>query len=132
MKINKNFPPNYSDILKQFPDLKNYKPIFTYGNTIYNPWDIFIDPALLVHEKTHSVRQWTDPAMWWFQYLVDPAFRLNEELLAYRAQWQYACAHYSHNDQRSLLNHITTALSSSLYGNLITKKQAKEKITNES
>ncbi len=129
MKTSPSFPPNYQDILKVFPSLEQFKPIFTYSDTIYNPYNIHIDAALERHEQTHTLQQGDHPEIWWTEYLTNKAFRLSQEVDAYRAQWAFASDHYSRDQRRALLDHITTALSSPLYGSLVSKKEAKELIT---
>ena len=138
MKISSDFPPVWPALQKHFPGLEKYRPIATYGDTIYNPFGVYIDPSLMAHEEKHMRQQMplTDRPelyiqIWWENYLKYPEFRLSQELEAYRAQYAYAKAHYNRAQCRQLLDFISSALSSSLYGNLITKQQAKERIIYE-
>jgi hypothetical protein len=129
MKILKQLPPNYEDICKHIPAVRQIKTIvFTYGNTVYAPAGNALPPDLIAHEQVHIDRQ-NNPAKWWEKYLTDIQFRLDEELAAYRVQYQYAEKHYSRAHRRLLLTHISKDLSGSMYGKLITRKEAIALIT---
>jgi hypothetical protein len=91
MRVIKAFPPNYRMINDAFA-VRGKPVIFCYGDTIYNPSGIAVGPALLAHETVHSVRQKADPfgiSGWWARYVVDPAFRLAEEIPAHQAEFNY-------------------------------------------
>jgi hypothetical protein len=62
--------------------------------------------------------------IWWDKYLHDEVFRLEQEVEAYRAQYQYIVLNGNRKDKREMLQHITSALSSRLYGGMITKRHA--------
>lgn len=81
-------PPNYDEIVAKFPFAANGGVIFTYGRTIYNPSAVAISGALKSHEAVHADRQGEDVDGWWRRYLADPVFRLEEELLAHRAEYR--------------------------------------------
>lgn len=130
-QVVKAYPPNYETICKHIPAVRrNPNIVFTYGDTLYNPAGNILDEAFLAHEQVHVDRQ-ANPEGWWTQYLTDVQFRLAEEVLAYRVQYQYAVEYYSRAQRRRLLQHITADLSGPMYGNLITKFQAAAMITNE-
>lgn len=86
MKIVNDFPPNIDQIRAAF-DLSGKNIVFTYGDTIYNPWGGNIDAALEAHEATHARQQEEigGPDVWWERYLADPEFRADQEIAAYRA-----------------------------------------------
>ena len=69
-------------------DLTAKKPVWTYGDTIYNPHDGVIDDFLLAHETVHMYQQGGSPSSWWDNYLSNPTFRFNQELEAYRVQFR--------------------------------------------
>lgn len=49
-----------------------------------------LDDDIIVHECVHLERQkLITPEIWWEKYFTDDKFRLNEELLAYRAQYAW-------------------------------------------
>jgi len=129
MKTSSAYPPNYKEITTAFNIKGRRGIIFTYGDTIYNPSKIDITPDLLAHEEVHQRQQGKDPASWWVQYLNDPQFRYEQELAAYRAQYQYAQNFYGRQQRRVILSHVIKALSGPMYGNLVTPAQAKDAIT---
>jgi hypothetical protein len=87
-------PPNMLEITKAFGVKWGGDTVFTYGDTIHsNTTDL---PAnLIIHEMVHMKQQREFEGgveAWWEKYLVDEDFRLQEELLAYRTQYQYLIA----------------------------------------
>jgi len=124
MEIVKDFPPNIKEIQKRF-DLTGRKPVFTYGNRLYNPYEIIISDDLMVHEQTHEKQQLGMVKEWWNKYLIDDSFRLSQELEAYRNQYKYACENYPRQARRQLLKFIACSLSSKMYGNIINYDKAK-------
>lgn len=121
--VNK-FPPNYDEICKHIPAVQqNQAIVFTYGKTIYSPAGVESRPDLMVHEQVHVKRQ-AKPKEWWSKYLTDIDFRLQEELVAYRAQYEYMLKHYDRAERRRILKSIAKDLSGSMYGKMVTKEQA--------
>lgn len=50
---------------------------------------------LVAHESVHLERQaQMGVEIWWDRYLNDEKFRFNEELLAYKAQYQFVLKHF--------------------------------------
>lgn len=129
MKVSYTYPPNYAKIIKAIPAVAQKKTIiFTYGDTIYNPGGGRIPPELDKHESTHWQQQRAlGIDEWWAEYLRNNEFRFLMELEAYRAQY-VAAARYGREARRELLNAYAKDLSSEWYGNLCTKKEAKERI----
>lgn len=128
-KVVTAFPPNYKQICAAIPGvLKNKAICFTYGDTVYNPAGATLQPHFLAHEHTH-IEQQKDPDEWWAKYLADPQFRLEQEIEAYRVQYQFAARHGNRDDRRFLLKHIARDLSGPMYGNLLTKAEAVKAIT---
>lgn len=114
--------------VKDFKYLERYKQIFTvtpntvfaYDNEIYCDTEVPLD--ILVHESKHIERQNKVGADYWVEkYLVDPNFRLEEEVLAYRQQLQ---AFTDRNERYKVKLECAKTLSSGLYGNIITYEQA--------
>ena len=65
--------------------------IFTYGDTIHNPFNVALDAELIRHEETHMEQQEGHPdvaKVWWDRYIQDPQFRLDQEAEAYGAQYK--------------------------------------------
>ena len=128
MKIIYERPPNFEDIMKIFPMADNYGVIFAFNNAIYSPSGGEIPYPLIKHEGVHCARQGGTEAgsiEWWEKYLKDVEFRYREELLAHRVEYQ-ACIETAKNRnmRRRALRHVAKRLSSPLYGNMVTKKQA--------
>jgi acetyltransferase-like isoleucine patch superfamily enzyme len=121
-------PPNYEEVLKHF-DVEKDSVIFTYGDTIYNPKDIKLADHVLVHEHVHTIQQGDHPARWWDMYFNSPTFRLEQELEAYRAQWQFVNnGNYTRKQKDKFLDDIAGLLSSHIYGNIINYQQAHAKV----
>lgn len=137
MNIVKGLPPNYDAISKRFKfssmEAGRFKPVFAYGDILYNPLGSNISIDLMVHEETHKMQQERvgGPERWWEFYLDSDTFRLEQELEAYQAQYQSICLHASRNERRFELNRMANDLSSALYGNIIKKKDALALIAGE-
>lgn len=105
--------------------------IYTYGDKIYNPNNIFIPDHLMVHEAEHSRQQGADPDYWWGRYLSEPYFRLAEEIKAYHAQYVFAChKHKDRNTRVRFLWQLASSLSGPMYGNIISQITAERMIKN--
>lgn len=137
MKIIQADPPNIEEIDAAFKVRASGKKIFyCYGDTIYNPFNIAIPPAIMDHEKVHSFRQNGQPQEWWHSYINDLKFRLNEEILAHRAEAQWWARQPDTNKSipgfRSLVDfhmiQIAKRLSSPLYGSMISFSAAKKEV----
>ncbi len=125
MKILEEKPPNFEDIKEVFPVIQRGRIIFTYGDTIYNPDIVDLREDLIVHEKVHIRQQGSDPAGWWKKYLTDKNFRFSQELEAYRAQCQYLCLQTNSREKQHRMRYgIAAALSSEIYGKMITTAEA--------
>lgn len=129
MKVVVDYPPNIDDIdavlhVKDRPGI-----LYCYGDTIYNPGNEDVPLQLHAHEQVHSDRQGDNPGIWWHKYLSDSRFRFEEELLAYKAEWEFVKQLPWKRTQRQLyLNSIAERLTGSMYGNLATKQKVKELI----
>lgn len=135
MKIKEELPPNYLDIVKVFPNLEETKPIFCYGDTIYNPWKRNVTPDLEIHEEVHFKQQGTAPDLWWDKYLSDEQFRLNQETEAYGEQYKFAQKLVDEirggsKMKKWALESMAKALSGETYGSLLTYHEAEAKIRN--
>ena len=129
MKVIYEYPPNIEEIDAKF-NVKGKPIIYTWGDIIYCPIYTVISPELYVHEGIHSKRQTSDLKnieAWWARYLVDDEFRLNEELLAHKAEYRKFCDGNKDRNARNLyLNSVSSRLSSSMYGNMMTQSQARK------
>lgn len=132
MNVKQSFPPNYEQILKVFPHVKeNPYVMFTYGSTLFSPSSTNIPEDLMVHEKTHEFQQANDPESWWNKYLSDTSFRLSQELDAYKRQYKFVCnKQKDKNIQSQFLHILAIALSSNIYGNMVSYSEAKNLLQN--
>lgn len=126
MNISHDKPPhNLAYLCGQKFDLTGKNPIWAYGDTIYNPGGFPISYDLVAHETVHGARQGDDPEGWWVRYLEDPEFRFKEELVAYRAQYQFI--KLTNKDRelvaRALMN-IARDLSGPMYGSICSFDEA--------
>lgn len=122
-------PPNFEAIVAVFPGAAQPGVIFAYGDKIYAPGGRRPTPALQAHEIVHCERQGGRPEHWWELYLTNPVFRLDEELLAHRAEYRAYCArHGNRAKQEAALAGIAAKLAAPLYGNLITPDDARKAI----
>ena len=119
-------PPNIEEIRKVLPD-SELPTCYAYGDTIYNPKKVKVGPDLLIHELKHLEAQGytvEGAKEWWKFYLEDKKFRLDEELKGYGAQLKYIKHNYNNKIYKTILFKIADALSSSMYGKLVTFQQA--------
>lgn len=130
MKIVQGFPPNIRKINKVFK-LSGFNPIFTYGDTIYNPLGDPISQDLMIHEETHGRQQQAyGPEQWWEMYLENATFRLTQEVEAYGEQYKFLKSVLNRKGRKGILQVLAGNLSSAMYGNIINKKEAEELIEN--
>lgn len=132
MKVSEKYPPNFKLIKAVFPNCGTYKSIFCFGDTIYNPFGARITPDLEVHERVHEKQQGENPRQWWNRYLTEPAFRLEQEIEAYGAQYHFVKYSLKLSSKwcEWLLNQAADSLSHEQYGNLVEFAVAKSRIRN--
>lgn len=126
VKISDQFPPIYNDICAAF-NLQGVKPIFAWGDTIFNPHGIHIPSELIVHEKVHMERQDGDPGAWWQKYIANREFRFNEEVLAHAAELTFMVesGFSSRHQRRAAAVVIAQKLAHRLYGFGISVRDAR-------
>lgn len=123
MQIVIDNPPHIESIKRVFA--LNKRVIFTYRDKIYNPDNIVIDETLLAHEAVHSRQQGADPDGWWTRYLLDPDFRLAQEVEAYQTQYREGKRIIKDRNQHTkFLYGLAADLSCPIYGNIITFAEA--------
>lgn len=133
MKIVIDKPPIYDAIVANGMH-PHARTIFTYGDTIYNPGNVDIVDHLIEHEQTHYDQQMRPLApqdrttshmadaadAWWGRYLIDPYFRIEQEVEAYANQYAYICATVRDRNRRhKILWDLATSLSGPMYGSVI-------------
>lgn len=131
MNIVRGTPPNFKEIVAVFPFAKREGVIFTYGDTVYVNGTPDLPPQLKAHENCHIDQQKRPggggPSVWWMRYLEDPEFRLDQELVAHRAEFR-TLKHLDRNAAYRSLEFIAGRLASPLYGSIITVQAAKRAI----
>ncbi len=128
MKVSENYPPNYAQYKEYFPSLKEFHPVFCYGDTIHNPFKVNLTPDILKHEEVHMKQQGNFIDIWHNKYFLDPEFRLQQEVEAYAVQYRFIKQFMKGKLLDWGLDQMAHSLSSELYGNLLTFGQAKSKI----
>lgn len=134
MKIIKAYPPNFAQIAAAFPVKGVPGVLYAWGDVIYNPSGITVPHQLVAHEEVHGKRQiaYDDLDEWWHQYIINPSFRLEEEVPAHCAEWSAYLGSFPGNspfDPLPYLDKIASRLASPLYGRLISKAEAVRRIT---
>ncbi len=128
MRIVNDYPPNIEKLREAFNPGPN--TIFTYGEIIYNPSGGVLSTELLAHEKVHITQQGAGAEEWWQRYLDDVHFRLAQEIEAHRVEYKTYCAGNKDRNRRSMfLQTIARRLSSPMYGNIITFREALRQIS---
>lgn len=114
LKKKNEFPPNYQFITDYLP-LTGHKPVFCFGDTIFNPHNIDIPEDLEWHEMVHSQQQGTKPDVWWIRYCTDVEFRLEQEVMAFNSQWRFVHKNIGYKAATACLEESASILCSSLY-----------------
>lgn len=133
MKISLQKPPCYDEANKLFKlEELGMGTIFTYGDTIYNPFHAYITDDLIRHEEVHMEQQEADPEKakaWWERFIKDPQFRADQECEAYGAQYKFFCQKQKDRNRRArYLWDLAKAVSGPMYGNCITHSEAMKQI----
>jgi hypothetical protein len=110
VKTEKNYPPNYQDIKKVLNPPES--AVFAYGSTIHNPSGQEIPPDIIIHEAVHEKQQrlFGTPELWWQKYLLDLDFRLDQEVEAYSAQYQYLKEYLPNKAMKEVLTDLAQNL----------------------
>lgn len=84
------------------------------------------DPQKWIHESVHLDRQSEmGNDAWWRLYMESDQFRLEEELLAYKAEADFIKKNIKDREARfHIIMEIAKGFSSSLYGNIISTEEA--------
>jgi hypothetical protein len=128
------YPPNYREITKAFPKVVSTSCLFAWGDDYYNPYNVRVPIKLEAHEAMHGRRQLLYASKiygdgiegWWAQYLKDPGFRLDEEVIAHRMEYLTANVSETLNrhERRGLLKVTAARLAHPMYEYGITKARA--------
>lgn len=126
MNISYEKPPVFDNLNKYFGIQWPGSVVVTYGDTIHSGSSLPISADLLCHEKTHMKQQLSMGVdAWWQRYLEDPAFRLSQEIEAYKNQSTFIKKTIK-DRERSFAMRVRLAkdCASPMYGNIITMKEA--------
>lgn len=122
MKFKHTKPAIFEECQKRF-GVSWDEVVITYGDTVYSKYPISDD--LKVHEAVHIDQQLAmGVEEWWGKYFEDSAFRLSQEIPAYKAQLEYIKEHYARPERRRLEKHIYKSMAT-VYGDMCTKEEAK-------
>lgn len=131
LKFSKRKPLVWYFIRRKFPATDPEKIVIAFGDTIYTKWPINSD--LTVHEAVHlrdqkysNFHAW----IWWWRYLRNPKFRMEQELRAYRMQYKFltqGIKDKNHLDKR--LRIMAKTLSGDTYGRLMGVNEAMKLIS---
>ena len=121
--------------VKDFPYLERYQALFPlnldevafpYKGKIYSNKEL--PEELLEHEKVHFKQQEElGDDIWEERYLTDANFRVQMELEAYKKQLTYFRVNRDVFDMARV--QIAKVLSSPMYGNILTYKEAYQQLT---
>lgn len=139
-KIIKAYPPNYKDIRTAFPWIVGRPGIvYAFGDRIYNPTGGILPPYVLAHEGVHCKRQMAIPChahlplegilAWWKSYIASEKYRLEEEVLAHRIEWNEYRSNHNFKENAQYLEMMCDRLSGKLYGHMCSREKARELIT---
>ena len=129
-KVIRAFPPNWPAITSVFPIKGRPGIVYAYGDHIYNPSGIALEPWILAHENEHCKRQNEHGVgAWWDAYLVNSDFRLYEEVVAHRVEWQTFRAAHNFKDNAKYLERMIDRLSGPIYKFGIGREIARDLIT---
>ena len=105
------------------------KPIFTYGDCIYNPLKAPVDKFLVAHELVHKDQQGDQPAKWWNKWMDDDAFRFEQEWQAYFVQFAVIKKDVKDRNRIARVLHALAGdLSGTMYGKLCSYTEARQLI----
>ena len=122
-EVVKDWPPNIEAIRAVLPVTE--KNIFAYGGKIYSPSTVSLSRELIAHERVHFQQQGAEVDFWWQQFLLDPEFRLAQELPAHRAEYTEFCRNCKdRNKQVVYLRSLAKRLAAPMYGGIIGVKEA--------
>jgi hypothetical protein len=127
MILNKQ-PPFWFIIREAFPSASLEKQVFAFYPNIYS--SVTLSDDILVHEYAHLKQQksFLGACYWWIWYILDPQYRVQMEIEAYKEQYKYVKERYDRNLVSKLLDKIATNLSSEVYNLCISYEDARNAI----
>jgi len=123
-KIVRDYPPNYDRICRAFGVAGKRGIVFSWGDRLYVPDGDIVPAQLAAHEAVHGERQVGDIEGWWRRYMDDADFRLAEELLAHRAEYDWLMSG-NRRQRRGALKATAERLAAPLYGPMCSVTEAR-------
>ena len=104
--------------------------VFAWAGVIYNPGGGDVSRAFIEHERVHfkQQREAGGPEAWWDRYIVDPAWRLEQEMEATAMEFKVYSEDHGRAQRRCYLDCLARRLSLPMYGRMISKKDAKVRL----
>lgn len=129
--ISKEIPMIYTELNKRFGVDWNNGIIIADGDTIYCKYDLV--PQKVIHEIVHLKQQGKiGKDLWWQTYLSNDTFRLEQELEAYKREYQFIKDNIKDRNQRfEHLYDLARDLSSETYGKIIPFNEAMKLIQSQ-
>lgn len=123
-------PPVWDALAERFNPEWEHTAV-AYGDTIHAKYPLPAD--IEVHERTHLEQHGftkEGAKKWWEQYLTDPQFRYEQELEAYRVQYQFLTKTIKDRNELHRRLHTIAGHLASMYGLEITQSEALKAIKN--
>ena len=105
--------------------------MFAWGDKIMVPSGAHLAPWIVDHELIHlrQQKEYGGVNPWWDEYLASDRFRLNQELEAHVEEYASYCRHNrDRNDQYRYLMIVAGRLAHKMYGGVITRREAFQRI----
>src|SRR3990167_4548378 len=129
--IKRERPPVWDKLVKAF-GVEWGTICVAYDKDIYCGDKANLSTDVIVHESVHLARQEKDPVQWWENYMKNKEFRFTEELIAYHTQYDYLKNKVKDRNRLAVyLWRLAKDLSSAMYGNVISHREAMKLIKME-
>ena len=132
VRVSNKKPPQWilDAVKEQFNVEWESSVIFTYGDLITTSTGVMSED-LMHHEPIHTKQQekFGGADKWWREYLSNPQFRFEQELECYINQYKWVKNNIKNRQESfALLMHYAESLSGDMYGSVISKTEALQKI----
>lgn len=121
-------PPIWDKVIEAGLRFNPESVLFAYDGKIWNPSGSELASHLIAHEAVHLAQQDAYQGgmdAWWGRYIVDPYFRIDQEVEAYATQYAFICGYVKDRNQRSrVLGDLARYLSGPMYGEIISHAAA--------
>lgn len=128
MKISQEKPPNWDKLVELF-GVEWGTVVVTWGDTCH--CGVRITDDTMWHEMVHQ-RQQREIGIeeWWRRFYVDTQFRYEQELEAYREQYQWMREREPDRNKISVYGmRLASYLSGKMYGSIVSQHEAFVAIT---